>query len=333
MTAMLTGPHNLMDWIVGGVVFAMIFSVWLGVVLVWVGSRRQRQEQIEKRLRGPFRPEETEAEGRMIRLWHEGREVATTAPGTRRPTLMLRLDDAVRSAGWHMPAPTLLALFGCAVIVAAVVAFVLTGSLLSVAAVVAALLVAANIYVHHRIEQRAAEFEARFLDALEIVVRSLRAGHPLIGAFRFVADEGGPPVNELFEEICQEQSLGVSIEEAVRKVMNKYPSPDLRLFTSSVVVQLRTGGPLADMMQRLADVIRDRMHVTRRARVLTAQTQFSKRVLLALPIVLFAVLNLVNPHYMEPLLSSHIGKVLLAFAGISLLLGTWVMNRMAVVRF
>ncbi len=159
------------------------------------------------------------------------------------------------------------------------------------------------------------------------------AGHPLIAAFRFVADEGAPPVNELFEDICQEQSLGVSLEEAVRKVMDKYPSPDLRLFTSSVVVQLHTGGPLADMMQRLADVIRDRMQVTRRAKVLAAQTQFSKRILLALPIILFAVLMLVNPHYMEPLLSSNTGKVLLGIAGINLLIGTWVMNRLAVIRF
>jgi tight adherence protein B len=80
-------------------------------------------------------------------------------------------------------------------------------------------------------------------------------------------------------------------------------------------------------------VIRDRMRVTRRARVLTAQTQFSKRVLLALPIVLFAVLIVINPHYMEPLFTSDFGRVLLSIAGINLLLGTWVMNRLAVIRF
>jgi tight adherence protein B len=330
---MPTNLHGLLDWMIAGMVFALVFSVWLGVVLVWAGRRRQRQERLEERFRIVAAPLRSESEHHILRLWHEGHEVTTTAEGRYRPTLISRLDRARQNAGWHLRAPMLLVLLAGIIVGAAALAFVLTGSLLSSIAVVVAVVVAANLYLHHCIDRREALFEARFLDALQIAVRSLRAGHPLIGAFHFIAEEGGPPVNELFEEVCQQQSLGMSLEDALRKVTDRYPSPDLRLFVSSVVVQLRGGGPLADMMERLADVIRDRMRVTRRARVLTAQTQFSKRVLLGLPVVLFAVLAVVNPHYLEPLFASDLGRVLLAVAGINLVLGTWVMNRLAVIRF
>jgi tight adherence protein B len=325
--------HGLLDWTIAGVVFALVFSVWLGVVLVWAGRRRRRQERLEGRFRGAVAPARSASEHHVLRLWHEGHEVTTTAAGRYRPTLKSRLDRARQNAGWHLPVPTLLVLLAGLVVGAAVLVFVLTGSLISTIAVVVAIVVAANMYLRHCIERREALFEARFLDALQIAVRSLRAGHPLIGAFHFVAEEGGPPVSELFEEVCQQQALGMSLEDALRRVTDRYPSPDLRLFVSSIEVQLRGGGPLADMMERLADVIRDRMRVTRRARVLAAQTQFSKRILLALPIVLFAVLAVVNPHYLEPLFTSDLGRILLSIAGVNLLLGIWVMNRLAVIRF
>jgi len=330
---MPTNLHGLLDWVIAGVVFALVFSVWLGVVLVWAGRRRRRQERLAERFRVAAAPLRSESEHHILRLWHEGREVTTTAEDRYRPTLRFRLDRARQNAGWRLPVPTLLALLAGIIVGAAFLAYVLTGSLVSSIAVVIAVVVAANLYLRYCIERREALFEARFLDALQIAVRSLRAGHPLIGAFHFIAEEGGPPVNELFEEVCQQQSLGMSLEDALRRVTDRYPSPDLRLFVSSVVVQLRSGGPLADMMERLADVIRDRMRVMHRARILTAQMQFSKRVLLALPVALFAVLAVINPHYMEPLFASNLGRVLLSIAGINLLLGAWVMNRLAVIRF
>jgi tight adherence protein B len=100
-----------------------------------------------------------------------------------------------------------------------------------------------------------------------------------------------------------------------------------------VIIQVRSGGNLADMMHRLADVIRDRMRLKRRVRVLTAQTQLSKRVLLVLPFLLFGVLNLLNPTYMMPLYTTSMGRTLLVVAGTGLMLGVWVMNRLSVLKY
>ena len=86
-------------------------------------------------------------------------------------------------------------------------------------------------------------------------------------------------------------------------------------------------------MERLAKVIRDRLKLHRRARILTSQTQLSKRVLIAIPFVIFAVLYFISPGYLEPLYSTPMGRLLLIVAGACLLLGSWVMNRITILRY
>ena len=170
------------------------------------------------------------------------------------------------------------------------------------------------------------------MDAMQLAARSLRAGFPLIGAFELVSQEVDPPLGATFARICQAQSMGESLADALRQAAQDNPSPDLKLFVTSVLIHLRTGGNLADMMDRLAEVIRDRIRLSRRVRVLTAQTQFSKRVLAALPLIMFVVLNLINPRYVEPLYATGVGRMLLLITVILLLLGIFVMNRVAKIR-
>ncbi|MBI3835249.1 MAG: type II secretion system F family protein [Planctomycetes bacterium] len=176
-------------------------------------------------------------------------------------------------------------------------------------------------------------FEMQFIDALDLASRSLRAGHPLTGAFQLAGEEISAPVGTIFKEIGQQQDLGLSLEESLRRASLAHDSADLKLFATSVVIQLESGGNLADMMDRLTGVIRDRLRLARHARVLTAQTQLSKRILLALPFFLFVVLNVVNPGYMEPLIRSSEGRYLIAFGVVSLLVGMWVMNRMVRLKY
>jgi len=154
---------------------------------------------------------------------------------------------------------------------------------------------------------------------MELAARSLRVGHPLIASFQLIADEIPAPVGELFGEVCQQQTLGVAMDEALRSASESVDSADLRLLATSVVIQLRTGGNLADMMQRLSNIIRERNRLTRRVRVLTAQTQFSKRVLLALPFLVFISMNVINPTYMQPLYSTFGGQLILGCATVGML--------------
>src|SRR5688500_14227040 len=166
------------------------------------------------------------------------------------------------------------------------------------------------IVVTQRIASRASLFERQLVDSLELAARSLRAGHPLTGAFRLISEEIGAPVGRIFAEVCQHQGMGASLDRAMRAAAPATPSDDFKLFATSIVIQLQSGGNLAEMMERLAYVMRERMRLARRVRVLTAQTQFSKRILLALPFIIFVILNMLNPKYMQPLYSTSTGHMI-----------------------
>ena len=100
-----------------------------------------------------------------------------------------------------------------------------------------------------------------------------------------------------------------------------------------MIIQFESGGDLADMMVRIAFVIRERLRLVRKVRTLTTQTQFSKRILIALPIFMFGILNVVNPKYMSILYDTGLGQIILGVAVAMMLVGTWMMNRMATLEY
>jgi tight adherence protein B len=222
-----------------------------------------------------------------------------------------------------------------AIIVAALgtLTWVVSGRWLPVIGVVAVACMAFRTYLLASISKRTALFEKQLVEALDLGGRSLRAGHPLSGAFKLIAAEIGAPVSTLFAEIIEQEALGVSLQRALYNAAQKSRSSDMKIFATSVVIQLRSGGNLADMIDRVAWVVRERMRLNRRARVLTAEAQLSKWVLLALPIGMFVLLNILNPEYMEPFFTTLAGTIMMAVAVTMLLIGAWIMNRMAVLKY
>jgi len=327
----MSDPQSIFDLFLAVSVFGLILAVWVIFVLLRSTRRSAKAKKVERRLE---LAEQELDEGRVLRLWHDGKEATTTVPlKSRQGSLWQRLDRLRHDAGWEVPLQTiLLGLVGVMLLLSAVVLFLSRNWPAAVGAA-AATLMSFWIYLGHRIGRREGLFERQFLDAMGLACRSLRAGHPLTGAFVLIADEIGPPVGNTFAEICQQQALGMSLENALRSAAATSNSPDMRMFATSVIIQLRSGGNLADMMDRLALVIRDRMRLNRRVRILTAQTQFSKRILLALPILLFAVLNAMNPAYMRPLYTTTLGRTMSVIAASGLLFGAWIMNRMAKLRY
>jgi len=271
---------------------------------------------------------------KVLRLWRDGREATTVVYGPRYwQSLLKRPLRVCREAGWDVSGTTLLlsALGTAAGTMLLVVS--LGGSPLIAAGVTLVLGIVFWIYSKQCAARRAALFEAQLVDALQIATRSLRAGHPLMAAFHLVAEEIPAPVGTLFAEVCQQQALGNSLDTAILRVADDSTSIDLKLFATSVAIQLRSGGNLAEMMDRLTSVIRERMRLSRRVRVLLAQVQLSKRVLLALPFFLFVVLNIINPGYMTPLYHTYWGRVVLLAGSALLIMGAWIMNRLAVIRY
>jgi len=213
------------------------------------------------------------------------------------------------------------------------VTFVVSGSLLLAMGIFLATGLAMKTYQERCTLKQQALFETQLVDGLELASRSLRAGHPLLASFRLISEEIPNPLGGLFQKICQQQGLGVSLEESLRQVAGESGGDDLKLFATSIVIQLRSGGNLADMMSRLASVIRERMRLARHVRVLTAQTQFSKRLLLSIPFILFVMISVLNPNYMKPLYTTLVGKMLLAAGAAGMIVGAWLMNKISKLKY
>ncbi len=319
-----------MDPITFGAVFGLVLALWTIGVLVWHGRKSAQSEQIRERLDPTFA--ET-GKARTLRLWHEGEEATKTVPGRfRGPPLRDRLEQTRKDAGFKSPVKLLLLeAFGVVAITFAAM-YLVTNRFVPAFVTTSVALVGIVWFTTARIASREAMFERQLVDGLELSARALRAGHPLLGAFHLISEEIPAPVGRIFAEICQQQAMGGSLDEALRRASDLSKNADMKLFSASLAINLRTGGNLADVVYGLAHVIRERMRLNRRFRVLIAQTQISKRILLSLPVVMLFVLLWISPNYAGMLFNNWTGNLMLGVAGMSLILGWIVMNRMAALK-
>ena len=320
-----------LDTIIQILMFVLVFAIWLFGVFLWNLLRASRQSRVHERL--GLTDSEDGPEERVLRLWKEGREITTTVHGEKAPSLMIRLEQLLHEAGMKVPAQTVV-MFGSGLVIFVVgIVYILSQSILACIGAAVVVPFVMWTFFKQRAESRMARFETQFAESLELAARSLRAGHPLIGAFQLIAVEMSPPCSTLFAELCQLQQLGVSMENALRRMAAASSSSDLKLFSTSVIMQLKSGGNIAEMMGRLAQVIRDRSRLKRRVRVLTAQVSLSKRVLLVLPFMLLVVMYTLNPDYLNLLNAREEGRFMLVLAGIGLVLGAYLMRRRSVLKY
>lgn len=310
-----------------GGVFFLVLSVWLiGTISLYLRRVRQEERFSQRLLNKPALP----TKEKTLRLWHSGGVGTTTVFDYITPGPLSRwLERTRHGLNWGGPLFTFALFLAAILFLGATIAYLLMQNVLASIGWLLLCPMVLNLIAARRVVKEAALFEQQLADALGLATRSLRAGHPLMSAFQVIVDEMEPPVSNVFAEIVQAQQLGTSLEEAILRTAAKSNSEDMKLFAASTVIQLRSGGNLADMMERLVAVIRDRMRLQRRVRVLTAQTQFSKRVLIAMPFVLIAILMVLKPDYLTPMWTTTVGKYLLGAAGIFLIIGSWVMNKIA----
>jgi tight adherence protein B len=313
-------------------VFALVFSLWCFCVFVWLGKYLSRLKNIQQRL-GLIKSETTD-ESKILRLWRDTLQDRDSGRvRTKTAVIHDKLKRVINDAGWRVPVKAILLGLGGTSFLVGIFAYVLTDNFLAAVAGVLVVVFGFMSYTQRRVNKRADLFENQLVDALGIAVRSLRAGHPLAGSFQVISEEIKAPLGNVFYRICQEQSLGLDMKDSIRTVAGETSNSELRLFATAVAIQLQSGGNLADLMDILQGVIRARIRLAKKVRVLTAQTNFTAKILIAMPIVLFFVLNIVSPRYMEPMYHTTAGKYILAATAISVLLGWWIMKRLSVLRF
>lgn len=178
--------------------------------------------------------------------------------------------------------------------------------------------------------RRGRQLSEQVPEALEMMSRSLRAGHALSAAFELVAREMPEPVSVEFARAFEEQRLGLSFDEAVRRIAERTPSNgDLKIFAISAVIQRETGGNLAEILDKIAETIRARYQFKGKLRALTAEGRASAVVVGALPFLVALALSILNPSYLAKLFVDPLGNVILAVGTACWILGEFVMFRMA----
>jgi len=176
--------------------------------------------------------------------------------------------------------------------------------------------------------RRQKKFAAQFPDALDIIVRSLRAGHPVPIAINMVGREMTDPIGSEFGMVSDEIAYGSDLETAMRNLYYRIGSEDLPLFVTAVGIQGSTGGNLGEILENLSGVIRQRFKMRRKIRALASEGRASALILSALPIGLFIVVQVVAPNFYASVWHEHLTKVLLGCAAGWMLLGNLIMFKM-----
>jgi tight adherence protein B len=176
--------------------------------------------------------------------------------------------------------------------------------------------------------RRLRKFDAQFPDAIDIIVRSLRAGHPVPIAISTVARELPDPVGSEFGIVSDEITYGADLETAIRDLYFRVGSEDLPLFVTAVAIQSSTGGNLAEILENLSSVIRQRFKMRRKIKALAAEGRASALILSSLPIGIFLAIQFVTPQYYSSVWNESLTKVCLAIAGSWMGVGNFIMYRL-----
>ena len=237
------------------------------------------------------------------------------------------VDKVIAKSGAGSWLATLIAQSGVKVTPSAIVMFSLVLALLAayvasifirqpVGSLVAAILgaLAPFGFLFNRRSRRFRRFEEQFPEALDLLSRAIRAGHAFQTAMGMVADELPDPVGPEFKKGFDQQNFGLPLRDALNELAERVPILDVRFFVTAVLIQRDTGGNLAEILDNLAHVVRERFKIRRQIRVHTAHGRFTGWVLLALPAALAVALSIINPEHMELLFKERMGQMMIAGA-------------------
>jgi tight adherence protein B len=175
--------------------------------------------------------------------------------------------------------------------------------------------------------RRIAGFAAALPEAIDMMARSLRAGHSMAAAIEIVALNSIEPAASEFGEVFQQQNFGLPLREALTQLLDRVPSQDLRILVTAILVQRETGGNLVELLDRTAFILRDRLRIRGEIRIHTAQGRMTGWVLSLLPVVMLAMINILNLGYSSILFVDPLGRKLIYAGAALIVVGALVISR------
>lgn len=184
------------------------------------------------------------------------------------------------------------------------------------------------LYIKRKRTQRFKEFERQLPEALDLMARALRAGHAFSVGMKMIGDEFPDPVGPEFNRTVEEISFGIDVPQAMANLNDRVISTDLKFFITALVVQRETGGNLAEIIEAISRLIRQRFELLGRVKALSAEGRMSGIILFLMPIVMAGVLWVMNEPYMRILVEDELGRIMALGSGLLMLVGAYVMKNM-----
>ena len=321
-----------MALMVGVVTFLAAAVVFLAV---WMfAGNETSQDVIRQRLeavRKADRRGETSLDFKLIR-----EEVLSSVPLLHR--LMMKLSwsgtlrDLIAEAGMKtMPAKILLLTGVCGV-----GGYVLVGVYfrLGLVGIIVGLLCATIPldFILFKRNRRLRAFEERFPEALDLLARAVRAGHPFTTGLEMISKESPEPIAGEFRTTFEEQNFGLPLRDALINLAERVPLVDVRFFVTALLVQKETGGNLAEILDELGRVIRDRFRIYREVQIKTAQGRLTAMIMIAMPMVMMGILELMNPTYMAILFRDPLGPIVLGVTAVLQVVGSFILWRIVQIK-
>jgi len=293
-------------------VAAVFLFIWL------FAGTSQGQEVVRRRMEAVRKAERRGGEaGLRVGLLRD--EMLSTVPLIHR--LMLhwswstRLRDFLSQAGLQMKPAKLLTLSGIVILATDLIAgqfFTRFPVALLMGLAAGAIPIGVVSWMRQR---RFRQFEEHFPEALDLLGRAVRAGHAFTTGLEMISKEMADPIAGEFRSTFDEQNFGLPLRDALLNMADRVPLIDVRFFVTALLIQKETGGNLAEILDGLSRVIRDRFRIYREVRVKTAQGRLTAAILIALPPLMMLMLGVVNPRYIGVLFTDPKGPLVLTIAG------------------
>jgi len=304
-------------FLISVLIFLLVAVAFFAVATI-VDRRNSQARVIKERLANERKVPERAAEEELALLRDEQlSDIPAIDNILRRSQRVTDLQKLLAQAGMSMRAGNFLGISAISGIAATIIAYGL-GKKVEFAWI--ALLIGFIIpysYASIRRNRRFEKFEELFPEAIDTLARAVRAGHAFTTALEMITNEVAEPVASEFRQLYEEQKFGMPVRDALMNLTVRVPLVDVKFFVTAVMLQRETGGNLAEILDNLSYVIRERFKIQRQVRVYTAQGRLTMALLMGMPPIIVTVMLLLNPSFIQPLFSDPIGHTLLVL-GITL---------------
>ena len=299
------------------IVFVVVLVVAFALGAL-VNQRSAQARLIKERLATEQKAPERSADEELALLRDEQlSDIPVLDSILRRSSRVSELQSMLAQGGLDLRAGNFIGICGLSGVVVGLVAYVLSSraEVAWVAVLVGAILPYA--YASIRRNRRFEKFEELFPEAIDTLARAVRAGHAFTTALEMITGEISEPIAGEFRQLYEEQKFGMPVRDALMNLTERVPLVDVKFFVTAVMLQRETGGNLAEILDNLSYVIRERFKIQRQVRVYTAQGRLTMALLMGMPPIIVAVMLVLNPGFIRPLFADPIGHALVV-GGITL---------------